>query len=252
MSANRTNVPTRFKGGEKRASIKQVDWILRMLEEKDLFKSQKWFDSVNAMDATEYAAHLQSVKDRVGALDANGDPILPMREAGLLIDALKPLPKAAVNNFPSGQRGKKRDIVAEQHPSRPRVQYEMIELDGGKVKKIGRIVLPEGGTVLAGSYGLPTDDDDRFKNDMSFFKVWINEDYGRGWGVKMYVSDDLSRVSLALETQMDVLWAIAQAPEPAAANFGHEFKRCGVCMRGLTNDESRQLGIGPVCRGRLR
>lgn len=32
------------------------------------------------------------------------------------------------------------------------------------------------------------------------------------------------------------------------ARYGREIGRCGVCNRTLTDDESRRLGIGPVCR----
>jgi hypothetical protein len=105
--------------------------------------------------------------------------------------------------------------------------------------------------VLAGSYGISTVNDSRYKNETTFFKVWAAKEFGRGWGVKMYVSDDLTRVRLSYDAQVDAIKAIASDPEGAAALFGHEFKRCGVCGRGLTNDESRALGIGPVCRERV-
>lgn len=37
----------------------------------------------------------------------------------------------------------------------------------------------------------------------------------------------------------------------AVARYGLELGVCGVCNRQLTNDESRRLGIGPVCLSRL-
>lgn len=37
----------------------------------------------------------------------------------------------------------------------------------------------------------------------------------------------------------------------AVKRYGLELGVCGVCNRQLTNDESRRLGIGPVCLGRL-
>ena len=37
----------------------------------------------------------------------------------------------------------------------------------------------------------------------------------------------------------------------AVKRFGLERGVCGVCNRGLTNEESRALGIGPVCLAKL-
>lgn len=45
-----------------------------------------------------------------------------------------------------------------------------------------------------------------------------------------------------------ILTNIASDPE-ALARFGKELGICGVCGSPLTNEESRALGIGPVCRG---
>ena len=35
--------------------------------------------------------------------------------------------------------------------------------------------------------------------------------------------------------------------EGALARYGHEIGRCGICNRILTNEESRERGIGPKC-----
>lgn len=40
-------------------------------------------------------------------------------------------------------------------------------------------------------------------------------------------------------------------PTAAVARYGLELGVCGVCGRTLTNDESREAGIGPVCREKL-
>jgi len=45
-----------------------------------------------------------------------------------------------------------------------------------------------------------------------------------------------------------VLEAIAADPD-AGPRFGREIGRCYVCGRTLTDETSRALGIGPVCRG---
>jgi hypothetical protein len=41
-----------------------------------------------------------------------------------------------------------------------------------------------------------------------------------------------------------------QGINEARALFGQELGRCGVCGLPLTDDESRRLGIGPVCRNK--
>lgn len=48
-----------------------------------------------------------------------------------------------------------------------------------------------------------------------------------------------------------VLKAIAADVQGAMEAFGKLIGRCGHCNRTLTNDESRAVGIGPVCRGRM-
>jgi len=49
----------------------------------------------------------------------------------------------------------------------------------------------------------------------------------------------------------EVLRNVAADVVAAVQRFGHERGVCGVCNRGLTNDESRRLGIGPVCLAKL-
>jgi len=47
-----------------------------------------------------------------------------------------------------------------------------------------------------------------------------------------------------------VLTTIASDPD-ALARYGQELGECGVCGRELTDEESRAIGIGPVCREKL-
>lgn len=49
---------------------------------------------------------------------------------------------------------------------------------------------------------------------------------------------------------LDVAKRIAADPREAMLNYGRQIGRCGHCDRTLTNDESRALGIGPICRNR--
>jgi len=47
-----------------------------------------------------------------------------------------------------------------------------------------------------------------------------------------------------------LLTSIAADPD-ALARYGQELGECGVCGRALTDEESRRIGIGPVCREKL-
>lgn len=50
---------------ERAATPSQVSFIAQLLDERDLFKDDRWFDAVNAMDADEYAAYIERVKEQV-------------------------------------------------------------------------------------------------------------------------------------------------------------------------------------------
>lgn len=59
---------------------------------------------------------------------------------------------------------------------------------------------------------------------------------------------DLQPERLAMPVQVSVAKRIVEAgPREASLRFGQEVGVCGVCGRGLTNDDSRAAGIGPVC-----
>jgi len=254
-TVNRTPVPEGFRtSGEKMATQPQIDWIRDMLGTKNLLAIPQVFDAVNAMDAEEYVAYIRQMQDSISIEKTT------MTRARGLIDMLKPLAYRTdelpglplsdrVSRASTGERGRAVDIVK----GRTRVEYEMLQTDSGE-REVGRVVFDDGSYVLMGSYGVDTSGDANFVNDTSFFKLWIqksDEDYGKGWSLKLYVSDDTSRVSIGVPTQIEMLKRIAVDPLAASKLFGLEFKRCGVCGRGLTNDESRELGIGPVCGARL-
>lgn len=48
-----------------------------------------------------------------------------------------------------------------------------------------------------------------------------------------------------------VMAKIAEDPRAASLRFGSELKICGVCGSPLTNEASREIGIGPVCRRKM-
>lgn len=99
--------------------------------------------------------------------------------------------------------------------------------------------------VEDGAYAL------EFDGQMRFFHVRSPKS-GRWEGytfVDEQASDD--RYPVRNRDRRDrVLAAISADPE-ALARYGQELGVCGRCMRTLTDEESRRLGIGPVCRSKV-
>lgn len=223
---------------KSKGSKKQIQWINDMLDGKVLEASSMFASAFAGLDKEQKDKVVQNLKDQLP--DMSYDGINQM--IGALRSCPNKAPKGGANRVPEP-----RDPTASTN-GRVHVKYENVPTDQG-TRRMGRAVLPTGEQVLGGSYGIKTRKDPRFVNDVTFFKLWIG-DRG-GWRVQMYVSDDLHRVQLSVDTQIDVLRKIAKNPAKAAARFGHEFGHCAICGRGLTNDESRARGIGPVCAERL-
>jgi hypothetical protein len=244
----RTPVPAEYASNEPSATQPQITYICDLLDKRNLFAWPQWFDSTNAMDRYEYAAHVAHYKEEVV-------PAMTKKRASDLISFLLGLPwlpreeQGALTREIQEATGDRRPSRGTVHQSSNRiyVEYTELETDAGK-KRVGRIVLPDGQKVLAGSYGIDTSTESNFTNQTTFFKVWVGN--RGGWDVRMYVSDDTQRVQIAYGTKLWALQEIVKDPGAASRLFGLEFKRCGVCGRGLTNDLSRELGIGPVCRER--
>lgn len=101
-----------------------------------------------------------------------------------------------------------------------------------------------------GRYGIPTEDG--ALNKTAFYKV-DRPTEGKWAGyvfVKLMVSDYEKK--LAVPVQKSVANKIVEyGVAKASALYGWEFKHCGVCGRGLTNDTSREIGIGPDCRAKM-
>lgn len=65
--------------------------------------------------------------------------------------------------------------------------------------------------------------------------------------VSVQASDDFHPIK-SWESKVEILKLIAADPQEALLRYGREIGRCGHCGRTLTNEESRQYGIGPICR----
>jgi len=105
----------------------------------------------------------------------------------------------------------------------------------------GKSVAVTGPSIAEGYYAVTRN------GAIYFYKVV--EGKGRWAGrtfVNRFKSDEELRVSRTESD--DVRRLIAADPEAARMLFARELTRCYVCGRMLTDDESRELGIGPVCR----
>lgn len=96
--------------------------------------------------------------------------------------------------------------------------------------------------VPAGRYAVENDE-----GELRFYKVWI----GKAGFVKVYVLHGPDESALHFKTMLAVLGKIAADIRGAATRYGHEIGSCSNCGRRLTNRVSRELGIGPICGGRI-
>lgn len=100
--------------------------------------------------------------------------------------------------------------------------------------------------IPAGRYAVVDQDGKSVK----FYKV-DRPTEGRWAGytfVKVQAGDEYHRVP----AQRAILRRIAeQGAEECMLRYGRELGHCGHCGRTLTNDESRAVGIGPVCREKV-
>lgn len=144
---------------------------------------------------------------------------LPRRAMSILISALKEAPV-------------KRGTTGEELP-----------LDDRMHGRPGAI--PPVAEVPAGRYAI-----DGADGSVKFYKV-DRPTEGRWAGytfVKIQAGSEYHRVP----AQRSILAKIAEVgPEAAMLRYGRELGHCGHCGRELTNPESREIGIGPVCRSKV-
>jgi hypothetical protein len=95
--------------------------------------------------------------------------------------------------------------------------------------------------VATGRYAIPGDD-----GALRFYSVKRDEERVAVW-VDVWASDARYPIR-AIPQRVEILKAIAADPD-AGPRFGREIGRCYVCGRTLTDETSRALGIGPICRG---
>lgn len=101
--------------------------------------------------------------------------------------------------------------------------------------------------IPAGRYALFQHDVISRSEKWVFYQVDVPE-AGR-WAGNVFLSRLLSddKVPVRGTIYRDVMDAILVDPERAAKDYGKESKRCSVCHKLLTNEDSRAAGIGPDC-----
>jgi hypothetical protein len=115
-------------------------------------------------------------------------------------------------------------------------KHESQRVERGSVPKIKSDV-PAGHYAVTGEDGTT----DFYRVDRPTEGRWAGYIF-----VKLQLSDNYERVPLRnIQTILDKIEA--DGPESASKRYGKELGRCGVCNRTLTNNDSIERGIGPVC-----
>lgn len=97
--------------------------------------------------------------------------------------------------------------------------------------------------VPAGRYAVDNDE-----GELRFYRVYIS----KSGFIKVYVLHGPDASEVPFRAAMGILRKIEKdGVEKAAIRYGTEIGACSNCGRRLTNRISRELGIGPVCGGRM-
>jgi len=100
----------------------------------------------------------------------------------------------------------------------------------------GRYALPKAGTELE-------------DNELRFYQCWESRDKQ---AKRLYVMFGPSQGKLPPDAQNKIAKMILkEGIRECAIRFGMEIRHCSNCGYRLTNRISRELGIGPVCGGRM-
>jgi len=115
------------------------------------------------------------------------------------------------------------------------------------LKKQDRLPVAE---VPDGRYAVHNDD--QSVNDIAFYKVEnVTEGRWAGWTfVKQIVGPNEQNLSKG-QARRILAKITAMGLRESSQLFGRSTEKCGVCNTNLTNQESREYGIGPNCRAKL-
>lgn len=101
--------------------------------------------------------------------------------------------------------------------------------------------------IPAGRYAVENEE-----GELRFYQLWRPRDHGDSdfWQLYVLHGPDSSRVHNKAAGAI-VQKIRAAGIREAAIRFGNEIGACSNCGHRLTNRISRELGIGPVCGGRM-
>jgi Family of unknown function (DUF6011) len=91
-------------------------------------------------------------------------------------------------------------------------------------------------------------------NDLDFYRV-DRPTKGRWAGytfVKMVVGGKSDMAVRGKQRLYDILCSIKKSPEQAALRYAQQLGRCSRCNTHLTDEVSRQYGMGPNCRSKVQ
>lgn len=115
-----------------------------------------------------------------------------------------------------------------------------------KLPKAAGRVTPVAHSVPNGRYAI------EHGGTLKFYKV--NTPTEGKWAGRTFVEVQASSEFYPIRNQAErqlILAHIADDIRGAMLRYGQEIGSCGHCGRTLTNEESRELGIGPICRGKM-
>lgn len=118
---------------------------------------------------------------------------------------------------------------------------------------VAQVALTTKGELKTGYYAV---DDKRYRLDLPTegrWKGWLFLSTGSDYHFrkKMLMRDPQGKYVVKTDRGLEVLEAIVQSPVECMRAYGLITGTCGVCGRKLEDPVSVELGIGPVCVGRL-
>lgn len=164
------------------------------------------------------------------------DSLIRERDTRSLSDEQRAFCESWLTEGPVRPSRKKASAIIETLLDLPKYQ------DGGKLEHMDQRLAVG---VPAGRYAVENDE-----GELRFYKVWVSKAGNR---LNVYVEHGPDESDLKYQnTVMSILNKIkAAGVRQCAIRYGMEIGACSNCGLRLTNRISRELGIGPVCGGRM-
>jgi len=100
-----------------------------------------------------------------------------------------------------------------------------------------------------GRYALPKAGTTEEENELRFYQCWESRDKA---AKRIYVMFGPSQARLPVDAQIKIAkMIIKEGIRECAIRYGMEIGHCSNCGYRLTNRISREMGIGPICGGRM-